>query len=238
MFGAPVKSSLPDGTVVFSVDVSVSPIGAEIEYTSEGLLYSKEAQSRFRGLQSLVLSELAKEKSLFKNPPTLASLEAITPNWGFVASEGKMIFSPYAKLESVHIRPDQLPCLVDVQLKGLEISRSTVRPRFTLHYLGKKHNEIDFDWPAPAPPVDLTEVSDVPFAEEGPQVVALADPALKARQKAEAKAQIRAAFEAAKAARASAQELADKFYEAYDLSDSESAFTEWMSDEDSGSESE
>jgi hypothetical protein len=238
MFGAPVKSSLPDGTVVFSVDVSVTPIGAEIEYTSEGLHYAKDVQSRFRGLQSLVLSELAKEKSLFKNPPTLASLEAITPNWGFVASEGKMVFSPYAKLERVNIAPDLLPCLVDIQLKGLEITRSTVRPRFILHYLGKKNSEIDFDWPAPVPPADLTEVSDVPFAEEGAHVVALADPAIKARQKAEAKAQIRTAFEAAKAARASAQALADTFYEAYDLSDAESAFTEWMSDEDSGSDSE
>jgi hypothetical protein len=236
MFGAPVKSSSSSGEVVFHVDVSISPIGVELEYTSDGLLYSKEAQSRFRGLQSLVLSELAKEKGLFKNPPTLSSLEAITPNWGFIASEGKMVFSPYGRLDIAGLDGKSIPCFVDVQLKGLEISRSTIRPLFKLHYLGQKNNEIDFDWPAPVAPTDLTEVSDVPFAE-GNGVVSLTDPATKAREKTEAKAKIREAFLAANTARTSAMALAEQFYENYDLSDSESAFTEWMSDEGSGSES-
>ncbi len=76
----------------------------------------------------------------------------------------------------------------------------------------------------------MEEVSDVPTA--GGPVVTLADPARLAKEKAEAKERIRTAFEAAKEARTMAERMAAEFYDRYDLSDSESAFTEWLSDSD------
>jgi hypothetical protein len=241
MFGTPTRVTGKSGEPAYMLDVNTSPLGVELEYTRDGLIFDRDAQSRFRTLQSLVISELAKEKQLFKNPPTHASLEAITPNWGFVSSGGKATFSPYADL-SVSINADDLPCLVDIQLKRLEISRSTIRPLWKLHYLGKKKPEIDFDFPAPAAPAaaqtneEITEVSDVGAAGSDAPLT-LTDPAAKEREKMAAKAQIRAAFIAAREARASAEELARNFYDSYDLSDSESAFTEWLSDSDAESDS-
>jgi hypothetical protein len=240
MFGTPVRTSNASGETYFQVSVNVSPLGVEMEYREEGLTYNKEAQSRFRTLQSLVLSELAKERGLFKNPPTQAALEAITPNWGYVQQpNGILSFSPYAKIEKPSFPESKLPCLVDIQLKGLEISRSTIRSVWKLHYLGQPPSEIDFDWAPPKPAEgELEEVSDVPtagLAEEG--VFALADPALKAREKAEEKARINLAFASAKAARTAAEKLAAEFYDKYDLSDTESAFTEWLSESDSEDDS-
>jgi hypothetical protein len=243
MFSAPSRIVGKGSETFFRVEVSVSPLGVELEYTNDGLVYNKDAQSRFRTLQNLVLSELAKQKELFKNPPTLASLEAITPNWGFVSSGGVFSFSPYAELQT-DIDHDRLPCLADIQLKCIEISRSTIRPYFKLHYLGPKKNEIDFEWVPPVqqkPPAispdDIMEVSDVFNEKVGPSI-SLKNPVDLSREKAEAKAKINSAFQAAKEARAAAEAMAAEFYETYDLSDSESAFTEWLSDSDAESDSE
>ena len=242
MFGTPVRSTDGSGGAIYKVDVNTTPIGVELEYGKDGLVYSKDTQSRFRTLQSLILSELSKEKELFKNPPTLASLEAITPNWGFILSGAKQIFSPYAILQTSHLADDKLPCLVDIQLKGLEISRSTIRPIFKLHYLGPTKAEIDFEWPLPTQGGDeVIEVSDV-FASDGAadsSIITLADPALRRKERAALKAEIRTAFIAADKARDEAEAKAQAFYEKYsnDLSDAESTFTEWMSDDESESES-
>jgi hypothetical protein len=128
-----------------------------------------------------------------------------------------------------------------LQLTSLEISRSTIRPTFLAV---PADDRIDIEWGAAvgAPAQqgsagaataadELEEVSDVPEAAEG--VILLADPAVKAREKAAAKAHVREAFEAAETARAEAEAAAAAFLDAYDLSDSESAFSEWLSsDED------
>ncbi len=227
-----MRASNPAGEVFFQVEVNVSPLGVELLYDKTGIVYAKDVQPRFRTLQSLVLSELAKEKGLFKNPPTLSALEAMTPNWGFVQQAyGVMTFTPHARIETPTFPESKVPCLVDIQLKSLEISRSTIRPVWKLHYLGQPPSEIDFEWAPPKPAGDeLEEVSDVPTA--GGPVVTLADPARLAKEKAEAKERIRMAFEAAKTARTTAEQMAAEFYDRYDLSDSESAFTEWLSDSD------
>jgi hypothetical protein len=136
---------------------------------------------------------------------------------------------------------------IDLQLASLEISRTTIRPTFNA-VARIDDGRIDRDWaPASAaagansltfvgsagPADELEEVSDVPEAADG--VITLADPAVKAREKAAAKAQVRAAFEAAETARAEAEAAAAAFLDVYDLSDSESAFSEWLSE---GEESE
>jgi hypothetical protein len=238
MFGTPSRITNKTGESVFKLDVNTSSLGAEIDFTADGLLYDKDIQTRFRSLQSLVLSELAKEKDLFKNPPSRAALESITPNWGFVSSGGRMIFSPYSNLIS-DIQSDKLPCQVDIQLKSLEISRSTIRPTWKVHYLGHRKPAIDLDWNALAVSnEEIMEVSDVATQAPSNQMITLQDPASRIREKLEAKQKIREAFAAAKLARHNAEELAANFYESYDLSDSESAFTEWLSDSDAESDSE
>lgn len=241
MFGSPSRITSKSGETVYKLDVCLAPLGAEFEYTVDGIIYNKDVQTRFRTLQSLVLSELAKEKDLFKNPPSLSALESITPNWGFVSSGGRMIFSPYSNLIS-DIQQDRLPCLVDIQLKSLEISRSTIRPTWKVHYLGNKKPEIDLEWETPVSNIvstgdEIVEVSDVSAKSGNDVIFSLADPAVRRQEKMQAKMQIREAFTAAEVARRTAEELAATFYESYDLSDSESAFTEWLSDSDAESDS-
>ena len=65
MFGSPSRITNKSGDTVYYLDVNTSSLGVEIEYTSDGLIYNKEVQPRFRSLQSLVISELANEKQLF-----------------------------------------------------------------------------------------------------------------------------------------------------------------------------
>lgn len=103
-------------------------------------------------------------------------------------------------------------------------------PVFELVYLGPKPNPcIDFDWGAVREAAEIEEVSDVPATEDA-GVFTISDPAVAARKKAEAKMAVRAAFITAEEARTAAEEMAARFYAEHDLSDSESAFSEWMSD--------
>ena len=138
------------------------------------------------------------------------------------------------EIDKSALKAEHVPGFVDFVLEGVYMSRSTIRPRFTAVFLESAGTDvIDFEWDAAeAEPVsELEEVSDIPDAVEG--TLTIKDPATLAREKAETKARIRAAFAAADAARAAAEDDAARFYGTYDLSDNESAFTEWMSEDES-----
>jgi hypothetical protein len=219
MFGVPVREG-----DLYNVPINSKPIGVRLRVdASASIVPDFTYQSRFAALQKQVLTELTKEKSLFRVTPSLDSLEAITPNWGFIRlASSKDQISPYTLLEMQNVE-DRLPCIADMQLVGLTISRSRIAPRFRVLYVGAAPPEqtvIDFDWAA-SDGEECIEVSDVPAADG---TIRLVD---HAREKAAAKAVVRAAFMEASAARARADELADKFLETYDLSDDESAFSEW-----------
>lgn len=241
MFGAPERITTADGEAAFRIPVNVGSLGVTFEYDTSGVVPVYERQPMFRTLQNTVLSELVKQDKLFKVPPSLDSLNRITPDWGFISSGAGYKLSPYTILKAPAIDAAKLPCMVDMRLTGIEMSRTTVKPIFQLSYAGPKANTIDFEWAAPAKPAatedpDIEEVNELP-AEDSNDVFLLSDPATKARQRMEAKMQVRAAFVAAQEARHAAKEMADKFFETYDVSDSESAFTEWESDSDESTES-
>lgn len=227
MFGAPVRDAQ-----AYKIAVNVNPLGVRLRMNTDSKIMSDfSVQHKFAALQRQVLSELVKERSLFRNAPTLDSLEAITPNWGFIRiSDGEAKLSPYTTLDASAI-VGKIPCMVDLQLVELKISRSTIAPCFKVLYVCpapvESHTVIDFDFDA-AEGAECIEVSDVP-ATDG--VVHLVDPAQREREKAIMKAQVRAAFTEAQVAREKAEDMAHAFLEKYDLSDAESAFTEWEEDE-------
>jgi hypothetical protein len=157
-------------------------------------------------------------------------LEAITPNWGFLLGE-KSGLNPYITLVS-SIPTTKFPAIVDFQLKSLQISRTTIKPTFELVYVSPvKQNDpvIDFSWGEEDG--ELEEVSDVPL-DETAATLTLKDPAGEARKKAAEKEKVRDAFRVAEEAREAAEAAAAEFLDTYDLSDSESAFSEWLSDEE------
>lgn len=236
MFSSPVRTVDESGNVKFQVQVAMDPMGLRIECGSDHTFVGNNViQSQFRNLQKFVLSELTKEKSLFKHQPSLDSLELLTPNWGFVVLHNTLEWSPYCYKTS-SITADQRPCWVDLKLTAIEITRSSIRPVFETLFLEKLQiaakDVIDFEWSGHAGggETDVEEVSDIPDIEDTHSLVRLIDPEKKERDKKAAKEAVRAALATAEQARVQAATMADEFLQNYDLSDTESAFTEWMSE--------
>ena len=243
-FGLPVRK----GDAVFQVPVQdASPMSLRLPFDAGSIGVDWSAQPAFERLRDTVLVELTKDRTLFRSPPTLESLQAIAPIWGFLRGDHGELdrLSPYMTVDVHDAARTHAAGVVDLQLRSIEISRTTIRPTFTAEAVND--GRIDIDWEgAPAQrgetahglfvgsagmaADELEEVSDVPEAAEG--TITLADPAVKAREKVAAKAHVRAAFEAAENARVEAEAAAAAFLDAYDLSDSESAFSEWLSSDE------
>ena len=192
-----------------------------------------EHQSVFQTLQRRILLELTKNRQLFKNAPSIESLEAITPNWGFITTGDTIQLSPYT-LVSIDPTISAYPCSIDLELTALHISRSTIRPLF--RGVALADNLIEFDWMSAAVGIsrgaELEEVSDVAY-DDVVGVISLKDPDMLKREKLAAKERVRSAYREADAAREVADGVAANFHLTYDLSDTESAFSEWASDSDS-----
>jgi hypothetical protein len=199
-----------------------------------------EYQSVFQTLQRRILVELTKNRQLFKNAPSIESLEAITPNWGFITTGDTIQLSPYT-LVSIEPTISAYPRIIDLELTALHISRSTIRPLF--RGVALADNLIEFDWMATSSAAaaavgigrgaELEEVSDVAYHDVVAGVISLKDPDMLKREKLAAKERVRSAYRDADAAREAADGVAANFHLTYDLSDTESAFSEWASDSDS-----
>jgi len=233
MFSLPERR--PDQSYYVSL---VSPLsaGVRLEQTSDGIVATLRHQSTLSTLQRTVLTELATTKSLFKNPPTIASLELITPRWGCIEVDGVVKVNPFTHIELTPLLDG--PSFVDLALVGIQISRSSIQPFFKTVILEKvPESVIDLEWGAPFEE-DVEEVSDLGLASSPADATpfVLQDPAVTERKKEEAKERIRAAFRTAEQATRDAERMASEFYDAYDLSDNESAFSEWMEEESSEGE--
>jgi hypothetical protein len=237
MFGTPVKQKdSRSGADCYDVPLTRSiRLGVRITSAGGHLIPNRESMSKLAELRKTVLRELVKERRLFKHAPSLESLEMITPMWGFVLVDGAPQLSPYTVFLPMVDRATHSDCIVDLELEQLEISRSTICPVFRILFVeAVAPTAIEFEWGVDADAAagdedEIEEVSDVALdAEDDGAAVRLMDPAVREREKEEAKARIRAAFLAAEEARTTAEELAARFHEAYDLSDSESAFSEWI----------
>jgi hypothetical protein len=231
MFSAPVKTNF-NGEVAYRVEL-LNPIllGGSFQYTEKGCLPSTAYQDKFNSMKVYILKELSNHKQLFRQTPNMEMLEAITPIWGFLSKGQETILSPYTVLVT-DVKPSEVPCYVDFELTGLIVSRSTIRPAFRYIVLEKpKESVIDFDWGEEAQVQELEEVSDIPALADS-ESMELRDPASVRREMLEEKERVRNAFRAAEEAKSKAEELAVRYYTKYDPSDSESAFSEWASDEE------
>jgi hypothetical protein len=153
---------------------------------------------------------------MFKTVPSYASLDSITPPWGFVSTSEGILLSPYAQLSSnvdAGFNGD-----VTFTLVAVLISRSSVIPHFQIDPV---KNMIELAWVEES---DLAEVSDIPSVEGGSEL-RLVDPAVREKEKRLEKERIRELFR-------EAQELAENWYEKYEPSDTESTFSEWMGEEE------
>lgn len=228
MFGTPVRDS---ESTAFIVPL-VKPIKANVllELTAQGLVPTLSYQEQLQSMKTSVVQELTLCHQLFKNPPTLSSLLAITPNWGFVKGESGVQLSPYTRITIRGLDSTTVPCMVDLVLESVSISPATLSPIFGVEFVKTLSDVIDFEWTPVAAKEELEEVSDVTNTEDG--VLTLMNPAEKIRAKLAAKERVREAFRASQLAHNNAVNLANSFMDEFDLSDSESAFSEWMSEDD------
>ena len=216
MFSNPTRSKVlkEDGYTL----PLVVPVQLDVKMKAEKgkVVPSLEYQPAFDNLRHRVLVELPKNKQMFKAVPSYASLDSITPPWGFVSTSEGILLSPYAQLSSSI--DNSFTGDVTFTLIAVLISRSSVIPHFQID--GVK-NVIELAW---GEDNDLAEVSDIPSVEGGSEL-RLVDPAAREKEKQEEKERIRELFR-------EAQELAEAWYEKYEPSDTESTFSEWMGEEE------
>lgn len=228
MFEAPVRKDI-QGIQGFYVKLKEHrPLHVRFEVLSTGIVPELRYQSHFLSLQTIMISELVKNTQLFKVAPTLESLQSITPNWGFLSIDGSPKQSEYTQIDISTVGKD--PCFADLVLVGVSITRSTIRPYFEAKFLEPVSDSvIDFQWES----AEVEEVSDIGGCADS-NAIQLRDPAAVEREKILEKERIRDALRGLKA---DAEAMVEAFHDKYDLSDSESAFTGWMSDSSDSSDS-
>jgi hypothetical protein len=242
MFSAPERATSSDGESYFNVKLLFPKLlGSQFVLKSPTgeLETNEEAIPLFEALQSSMLNELMHNAQLFKNAPTKQSLMTITPKWGVILVLGRPVWNPYTTIVMPNdFKNKQFPARVDLTLKSLHISRTTIKPVFEAVYVGpvQETNVIDFDWSPAAE--ELSEVSDIGATiEADADCIELRDPASIRQKRAQAKQAIRQLYQEAEQVRERADDAAAKFYEEFDLSDGESAFSEWQSDNETDEES-
>jgi hypothetical protein len=206
-------------------------MGIRLEYDVSGCIVATfDYDKEFAALRHRILTDLINYKQIFKHAPTYGALNRISAAWGFIINDArKAELSPFMTIE----RHGHKSCFVDLRLKSVTVSRTMIRPTFEAI---RREDVIEIEWDNDEEIEldELEEVSDIP-SDTG-ATVTLRNPELLRREKAEAKERVRAAYRAATTATMEAERLSQDFHERYELSDSESAFTEWeASDEDSDS---
>lgn len=227
MFGTPERQTR-DGTVSFYVPLTVAKRLNICLSATDTIHPDVKYQEAFTTIQKSILSELLTNKQLFRNTPTLESLEAITPKWGFVYMEDRYVWSPYTNIAYEELKSFKLPAYVDLVLKGVHISRSSILPQFVPIFLEPIVDAvIDFEWDRPSK--EIEEISDVPALEEG--TIVLKDPATQRAVRIAAKQTVHEAYSKARTAYSTAETLAQEFVDKYDLSENESTFGDSSEDE-------
>ncbi len=224
MFGAPERVTR-NGTSMFYVPLQTpANLGLTLVWLADAETPTPDlsTQASFAKIQEKILQALTSHKTIFKSQPNYESLKGICPNWGCVLNNGKAAWNPYTFIDSGDVK--QTPAKVDLALRGIYISRSTISPQFSCVLLDTAEAADDLEWDETVGASEISEVDDIP-SESG--TIAIKDPAALLREKLAAKEKVREAFRIAADARDAAERAADEFYAKYDLSDSESAFTEW-----------
>ena len=230
MFSLPESRPTSTGARYYVALRSPKALGLRLALSAPGVLVANMADApAFKTFQRSILSELMHHKQLFKTTPSLESLETLSPPFGPVLSGGAVLFSPTAVFQ--HDSRLSTPCFVDLVLEGLYVSRSLISPVFTTRFLEAAKAavpELDFADDG------LEEVADVPEASGSGSsgVVLLADPAVAKKERAARKQSVKEAFLLATAAHERAVERAHAFLDEYDLSDNESGFSEFMSEDE------
>lgn len=235
-FRIPERRTSSTGETFFECKLS-SPgyeLPHDLEWSKDtGLKPVLSIQRQISDLRLEVLKYMVNNNNLFKNPPTLSSLQAITPNWGLLLRSNNTM--EWSQINKWIYESDQLKkqnAIVRMVLMGLEISRSTIIPVWTLtikHVLPEKsENVIDFDFSTSLAEINDTKSvasvnsDDIGILEED-EIFQLHSPSEKKRQM---KTHVRELLQKVAEARHAADDAMDRFLEEFELSDNESDFSD------------
>ena len=245
MFGVPERRA--DGNTVYFYVPMETPARMDVRLRMDNkltILPEPSIQPKFAEIQKKVLTELTKTEVLFKNKPSYDSLERITPQWGIIYnSDDKPQWNPYTEKEFFFDVKEGAyqKSIVDLELIGILITRSTISPKFAVKFVepDTKTEVIDFDWQQSTPAKEIEEINDldVPVADTK-NPLTLRSPALIAKEKADAKEQVKVLFRTADTARQTALNAMSNFFGKYEVSDDESQFSDWVTDDDESTNSE
>jgi hypothetical protein len=236
MFGIPERRA--DGNNVYFYVPVANPTRMDVRLRMDKKLTivpDVSIQSKFTSLQKAMITELTKTDTLFKNKPSYESLERITPQWGIIYdADNTSQWSPYTEKEFFFDVKEgaYTNAIVDLELIGILITRSTISPKFAVKFIEEDTTTdvIDFDWQVPAK--EIEEVAELPMSSEM-NVLKLRSPASIMKEKMDAKETVKVFFRTAEDAREKAMQAMAEFFNKYDVSDTESQFSEWLSDDES-----
>lgn len=234
-FKTPEKRTNPnDGTVVFDIHLQ-DPyrIDTCIDYDGYSYIPNIHFQSEIDKIRSSILPAVAETPTLFRTPPTLRSLQAITPVWGAVVQDEVLNWN-----HSGRRLPDPpkewvgRSAVVSFLLVGIQITRSTILPIWSICEIaqvaeGPPPDLIDFHFDDGGCKSDTRSIvsSDdlsIEAAEEA-SVFELSD---LAKEKQAAKLYVRELLRNSVAAHMAADDALERFLERYDLSEDESDFSD------------
>lgn len=236
MFAAPESQPTSEGPRYYVALTTARTLPNRLRF-QDTLVPDLDINAPLDDIKNEILKDLVHNKQLFKHPPTMSSLTALSPPWGVVLDGETKRWSPtstFRNLESKATIPDS--SYVNLVLEGLYVSRSRISPVFTIKFLSTIPAQvaIEFDFDDAG---SLEEVSDIPEVG-GDNVVLLTDPAIRRKAKADAKRSIKEAFVIADAAHEAAAQRAHAFLDEFDLSDNESGFSEWLTEDEDENEDE
>lgn len=221
VFDAPEKQA--DGSYVLRL---LKPILFDVEMRWEkNAVYPTpdlRIQSALNAFREKTLKDLSRNKVLFKSPPTLASLTAITPMWGILL-RGES--TEWSKQDLWNAK--EAGKLVLLVATGIVVSRQSILPIWgvEIRKVLPDAQVIDFDFGGGGADVGddgISVHSDDLASEEG--IVALKDP--KERKRA-MKTYVRQLLENVSNAQLEADDAMDRFFSEFDLSEDESDFSDY-----------
>ncbi len=197
-----------------------------------GLVPVITVQKHINELRSTVLKQLVGNKTLFRNPPTLASVQAITPPWGILVQRGNQLSWSTAGNKWISGAEPKVHAVVRLIFEGVEITRTSIIPVWNLVIQqiipDQTGNLIDFDLEGDDAAEsehenDVRSVSSDDFTTDDIEPFRLTNP--NGRKK-EMKEEVRRLMHLAAEAQTTADNAMSRFFDEFNLSDGESDFSD------------
>lgn len=231
-FKTPERKKNPDHSIVWEVPLQHPYVLPQpIEYDGRAFIPNIRFQTLLEPMVQTLLSTIAQTPTLFRVPPTLKSLQAITPVWGAVLQDGSLIWNPAGgALPELPKECVGRPARIEFSLEGVHITRLSILPVWGIHAFqvssdrSSSPDRIDLDFADSTEDTrSLVSAGSIETDTAENTVFELHD---VAREKREYKQNVRELLRRAAACRLEAESALEHFLEEYDLSEGESDFSD------------